>query len=898
MKYMSHDEIRNIWFDFFENKNHTRINSAPLVPINDDSLLWINAGVTPLKKYFDGSEVPNNRRMTSIQKCIRTNDIDNVGITKTHLTFFEMMGNFSVGDYFREEAISYAYELLTSEEYYNIPKELLYVTVYPSDLETKNKWIEVGIDPEHIIPIEGNFWEIGEGPCGPDSEIFFDRGEKFDPKGDAFDKFKKDIDQDRYVEIWNVVFSQYNSKDGVERVNYEELPSKNIDTGAGLERFCTIFQGVDSNFDTDLFKPIINHLEELSDFQYIGQKEFKIIVDHIRTITFALADGANFENTGRGYVLRRLLRRGVRYGKVIGFSQPFMYKLVSEVVSVMKNAYPYLLEKRPYIEMLVLEEEKLFFKTLEAGEKRLRELVKESNDGKISGEEAFKLYDTYGFPFELTVEYLEELGYSVSKEEFDKYMNVQKELARKNVKNTASMANQKQVLLDFKEPSEFVYGIYRLRSNVTAIFSKDKIIDSVDHDTYIALNRTCFYAESGGQVSDTGMIVGNNFKARVLDVFKAPNGQHIHKVKLLAGVISIGDECELVLDRDKRKLTESNHSSVHMLQYALQQVVSHSIKQSGSYVDGDRLRFDFNYSSKVTEDELIKVEDFVNDMINENIIVSTEIMPLSKAKELGAMALFSEKYADMVRVVKIGKSIELCGGTHAINTKDIEKFAICSFESKGSNVYRIEATTGIKIPIVLANHIEPYKNEILRLLMKAKTILDEAKKLDINLDFDVDVETRKLTSYKDVIFYRNELQYVHHEVKLLEKKFKELKQNRALNKLDNYSTDIKKYNNGYSSLIKKVNNKDINSLKTVADGLINNMDKGFIFFANVKDDNSVNFIARSNCSINAGYIVKEASVSSNGNGGGSPTFAQGGGKTTENLDNIFNYIEKEIENAK
>ena len=265
-----------------------------------------------------------------------------------------MMGNFSVGDYFREEAISYAYELLTSEEYYNIPKELLYVTVYPSDLETKNKWIEVGIDPEHIIPIEGNFWEIGEGPCGPDSEIFFDRGEKFDPKGDAFDKFKKDIDQDRYVEIWNVVFSQYNSKDGVERVNYEELPSKNIDTGAGLERFCTIFQGVDSNFDTDLFKPIINHLEELSDFQYIGQKEFKIIVDHIRTITFALADGANFENTGRGYVLRRLLRRGVRYGKVIGFSQPFVYKLVSEVVSVMKNAYPYLLEKRPYIEMLVL----------------------------------------------------------------------------------------------------------------------------------------------------------------------------------------------------------------------------------------------------------------------------------------------------------------------------------------------------------------------------------------------------------------------------------------------------------------------------------------------------------------------------------------------------------------
>ncbi|MBQ2640107.1 MAG: alanine--tRNA ligase [Bacilli bacterium] len=897
MKYMSHDEIRKTWFSFFESKNHTKIDSAPLVPINDDSLLWVNAGVTPLKKYFDGTEVPNNRRMTSIQKCIRTNDIDNVGITKTHLTFFEMMGNFSVGDYFRDEAISYAYELLTSKDYFNIPKDLLYVTIYPSDLETKNKWIEVGMDTTHIIPIEGNFWEIGEGPCGPDSEIFFDRGEKYDPNKDAFEKLKRDQDQDRYVEIWNNVFSQYNAQKGVERQNYKELPSKNIDTGAGLERFCCIFQNVDSNFDTDLFKPIITHLEELTKYQYTGQKEFKIIVDHIRTITFALADGASFENTGRGYVLRRLLRRGVRYGKVVGFSEPFMYKLVSEVIDVMKNAYPYLLEKRPYIESLVLEEEKLFFKTLESGERRLRELVKDSNDGMISGEDAFKLYDTFGFPFELTEEYLSELGFRVSKEEFDKYMKIQKELARKNVKNTTSMASQKQVLLDFKEPSEFVYGIYRLKSKVTAIFSKDKIIDSVDHDTYIALDRTCFYAESGGQVSDTGMIVGDTFKARVLDVFKAPNGQHIHKVKLLTGVISIGDLCELVLDRDERKHTECNHSSVHMLQYALQQVISPTIKQSGSYVDGEKLRFDFTYSNKISDDDLINIERFINDMIGENLIVSTEVMPLEKAKEMGAMALFSEKYSDMVRVVKIGKSIELCGGTHAINTKDIEKIAICSFESKGSNIYRIEATTGSKIPNVLSNYVEPYKNEILRLLMKAKRILDDANKLGINLDFDVDVETKKLTSYKDIIFYRNELQYVHHEVKLLEKKYKDIKQHKALDNLDNYKDNIKEYDNGYSSLIMKVDNKDINSLKTIADSLINNMDKGFIFFANRKDDDSVNFIARSNCFVNAGLIVKDASVSSDGNGGGSPTFAQGGGKNTLNLDKIFNHIEKVLKNG-
>ena len=828
MKYMSHNEIRNLWFKYFESKGHTRINSAPLIPIGDDSLLWVNAGVTPLKKYFDGREVPSNKKMVSIQKCIRTNDIDNVGITKTHLTFFEMMGNFSVGDYFRDEAIEYSYELLTSEDYFGIPKELLYVTIYPNDLESKNKWIEVGLDPTHIVPIEGNYWEIGEGPCGPDSEIFFDRGEKYDKSGDAFDKFKKDIDQDRYVEIWNNVFSQFNAKEGIERSNYEELPSKNIDTGAGFERFCCIFQGVDSNFETDLFKPIIDHLEELSDFDYTGQKEFKIIADHIRAITFALADGASFENTGRGYVLRRLLRRSVRFGKIIGFNEPFMYKLVSEVVDIMKDAYPYLLDKRPIIEALVLKEEKLFFKTLESGEKRLKELVRNSEDGMISGEDAFKLYDTYGFPIELTIEYLEELGYKVSLEEFNKYMNIQKEMARKNIKNTTSMASQKKVLLDFKEPSEFVYGIYRLRSNVIAIFSKDRIVPSVDHDTYIALSRTCFYAESGGQVSDTGMIVGKNFKARVLDVFKAPNGQHIHKVKLLAGVINEGDECELVLDKDNRKHTECNHSSVHILQYALQQVISKDIKQAGSYVDGNKLRFDFTYSSKLSEDELLKVEAFANEMISNHIIVSTEIMPIEKAREIGAMALFSEKYSDMVRVVKVGKSIELCGGTHVINTKDINSFAIYSYESKGSNLYRIEATTGDKIESILSNHIKPYKDEIIRLLMKAKTILDDAKTHNIDLDFDVDIDNRRPSSYKDIIYSRNELQYVHHEVKLLEKKYKDLKQKNALGNISMYSENIKDYGNGISGLIMKVNNEDINNLKAIADTLISKLDKGFI----------------------------------------------------------------------
>ncbi|MBR2677961.1 MAG: alanine--tRNA ligase [Bacilli bacterium] len=893
MKYMTHNDIREMWFKYFVNKGHKIFDSAPLVPINDDSLLWVNAGVTPLKKYFDGSEIPDSRRLVSIQKCIRTNDIENVGITKRHQTFFEMMGNFSVGDYFKEEAIEFSFEMLTSPEYFGIDKDLLYVSVYPDDDVAFDKWVEVGIAEDHIARLEENYWEIGEGPCGPDSEIFFDRGPEFDPDGDALEKFFKDEDQERYVEIWNNVFSQFNSKEGVDRKDYQELPSKNIDTGAGLERWCCIFQGVDSNFETDLFKPIIKHIEELATVPYEGQKEFKIIADHIRAITFAIADGACFENVGRGYVLRRLLRRSVRFGKAIGMESPFMYKIVSDVVDVMKDAYPYLVERRAEVEATVLEEEQLFLKTLEAGERRLKELVEESNDGYISGEEAFKLYDTYGFPFELTEEYLEDLGYRVSKEEFDKYMDAQKELARKNAKNTSAMASQKKVLLDFTEPSEFVYNTYRLKSKVQAIFSKDEMVKSIDHDTYISVERTCFYAESGGQVSDTGMIIGKNFKAHVIDVFKAPNGQHIHKVKLLDGVITVGDECELVIDKDRRKRIESDHSSVHILQYSLQQVVSNTIKQAGSYVDDERLRFDFTYSGKMTDQKILEVEEFANDMIHEDLIVSTEIMPIDKAKKLGAMALFNEKYGDEVRVVKIGKSIELCGGTHASNTKEIGNLAVYSCESKGSNVYRIEAATGPKIEPIIEETIKPYNDEKIKLLMKAREILEEAKKDGMRLEFDVDINDSQPESYKDIIYSKNELQYVHQEVKELEKKYYDLKEKETLQNLDIYREQIKEIN-GVETLIMEVKNKDLNILKSIADTIMNEMKNGFIFLMNVKDDKSINFIAKSNSFVHAGEIVKDASLRSEGNGGGNPKFAQGGGKTASKTKEIVEHIIKVI----
>ena len=893
MKNMSHDEIRETWFRFFTNKGHKVFESAPLVPINDDSLLWVNAGVTPLKKYFDGSEVPESRRIVNIQKCIRTNDIENVGVTKRHQTFFEMMGNFSVGDYFKNEAIGFAFELLTSKEYFDIPKEKIYVTIYTDDVQAKDRWIEVGLDPSHIVPLEENFWEIGEGPCGPDSEIFFDRGEDYDLDGDALEKFKNDEDQERYVEIWNNVFSQFNSKEGVDRKDYKELPSKNIDTGAGLERWCCIFQGVDSNFETDLFKPIIKHIEELSTFEYFGQKEFKVIADHIRAITFALADGACFENVGRGYVLRRLLRRSVRFGKNVGIKCPFMYKIVSDVVDVMKDAYPYLVDKRSQVESLVLDEEKLFLKTLEAGERRLKELVDASDSSEISGEEAFKLYDTYGFPFELTEEYLTEKGFKVSREEFDKYMALQKDLAKKNAKVKSSMASQKKVLLDFKEPSEFVYNTYRLKSKIQAIFSKDEMVDEIDHDTYLSCERTCFYAESGGQVSDTGMIIGKDFKARVVDVFKGPNGQHIHKVRLLDGVIHVGDEVELVLDEDKRKRTEKNHSSVHMLQYALQQTVSSTIHQAGSYVDDERLRFDFTYSGKMTDDKLFEVEDFVNRMIQDEIIVSTEVMPIDKAKKLGAMALFSEKYGDVVRVVKIGKSIELCGGTHTSNTKDIAKFAITSCESKGSNVYRIEAVTGDKIEEALFSIIKPYNDEMVRILMKAKEILEEARHNGMKLEFDVDINNDKPMSYKDIIYNRNELQYVRSEENELEVKYAQMKSKAAVQNLDIYKEHIKTIN-GIDTIIMKVQNKDVDVLKTIIDTLMQDIPNGFILLANVKSDDSVNFISKSTSSISSGDIVKKIAFECGGKGGGNPTFAQGGAKSSEGLDKALEDIEKDI----
>ena len=892
MRKMTSTEIREMWYKFFESKGHKKVPSASLVPINDNSLLWINAGVAPLKKYFDGTLVPDNRRMVNVQKCIRTNDIENVGVTTRHQTFFEMMGNFSIGDYFKEEAIEFAFELLTGKEWFDIPREKLYVTIYTDDDTAFDKWVSVGMLEDHIVRLDGNFWEIGEGPCGPDSEIFYDRGEKYDPNGDALENFKNDKDQDRYVEIWNNVFSQFNAKEGVSREDYQELPSKNIDTGAGLERWACIFQEVDSNFDTDLFVPIIKAIEDLSGVLYNGDVPFKIIADHIRAITNALSDGAIFENVGRGYVLRRLLRRSVRMGKKLGLNEPFMYKLVDTVVNVMGDSYPSLIENQGYVKTLVYEEEELFHKTLAAGERRLLELMENSTDKTISGEDVFKLYDTYGFPYELTLEYLEEKGFTTSKEEFDSYMQEQKKLAKASRKQESNMNIQNEALLNFTEVSEFSYYVYEEKGKVIGLFDNDTSVTSLTKEGYVILDKTCFYAEAGGQVGDTGMITSKNFKARVLDVVKAPNGQHLHKIKLLDGTINLGDDVKCNVDEVRRKKIEANHSSVHLLQHALRTIISDKIHQAGSRVDDTSLRFDFTYTGKILDDKVIEIEDYINELVKQNIDSNTEIMDIEEAKNSGAMALFNEKYGDKVRVVTISESKELCGGTHIKNTSEISRLAIVSVESKGSNVYRIEAVTNDNIENALMEAIKPYNDEKIKLLMKARNIISTAKSEGINLDFDIQIDNKEPMSYADIISERNELEYTQEEVKTLEKLYNQKRQENALSDLSEYYDCIEEIN-GVKAVIMKLEDKDMNILKNIVDALLNKMGTGFIFLANEKGE-SVNFLARSNISLSAGEMVKMAATKSFGNGGGSPTFAQGGGKTTEFLYEIFAEIRDEL----
>ena len=707
MKPLTGQEIRNRWIKFFESKGHKMVPSVSLVPHGDKSLLWVNAGVTGLKKYFDGSEIPSCRRLTNVQKCIRTNDIENVGHTARHHTFFEMLGNFSIGDYFRDEVIPWAFELLTNEEVgFGFPKEKLYITYNPMDKASLDLWIKQGMIPDHMIPLEGNFWQIGEGPCGPDTEMFFDRGEKYDPEHRGVEMLKNDEENDRYIEIWNIVFSQFNAVNGVKREDYKELPSKNIDTGAGLERFACICQETPTNFETDLFLPIIKAVEKLSGKEYAEPNlmSFRVIADHIRCLSFALSDGAIFSNEGRGYVLRRIARRAMRYGQKLGINGPFLSNLVDIVVEKYGEFYPNLIEKKDLVKKMILGEENKFSQTLQIGEKKLKKIVEEK--GSISSEDAFLLYDTYGFPKDLTSEMGLELGAKVDLDNFDALMEEQRKRAKEARGQIDSFKKQSKDLMAFKEHSEFRYDVEESKTKALGLFKDGVRVSSLDEEGEVIFGETPFYAEMGGQVSDKGFVYGEGFEGEIVNVSKAPNGQHLHEIVMKYGTIKEGDEVKIVLDKDRRHLIERNHSATHLLHSALGNVLGEHVDQRGSFVNEEYLRFDYSAPKKMSDEDLLALQREVNAKIEEGIEEVTEVLPIEEAKKKGAEMEFAEKYGDTVRVVEFGEySKEFCGGTHVKNTSEIGLFLIKSDEAISSGVRRIEAITSLGAYSYLNNRL-------------------------------------------------------------------------------------------------------------------------------------------------------------------------------------------------
>lgn len=900
MKKLTGNQIIRMYIEFFKERGHSEVESASLIPHDDPTVLWINAGVTPLKKYFDGTLVPQNRRMTSCQKCIRTGDIESVGRTARHHTFFQMLGNFSVGDYFKKEALTWAFELLTNPKYFDIDKDKLYMTIYPNDTEAYNLWISLGVSKDHIIKLRNNYWEIGEGPSGPDSEIFYDRGPKYDPDKQGIKLLEKEIENDRYIEIWNNVFSQYNAIEGVPREQYEELPSKNIDTGMGVERMACIIQQTETNYETDLFMPIMRKIEEIVLIKYLGQMEYKVIADHIRTLTFALSDGASFENYGRGYVLRRLLRRASRMGRKLNISRTFMASLVDVVVDTYKEIYPELEQNRNKIKELITKEEELFQKTLLQGEKRLEEIFQNSKNKKISGEDAFKLYDTYGYPIELTEECASEKGFKVDIEGFKKYMEFQKDQARRNRKVDASMNIQNELLLNYKEKSNFI-GYEKLGSKtyIQAIIKNDKFVNKCNTECYIFLQDNPFYAESGGQVSDKGYLKNNSCKLEVLDVIKCPNKQHLLKVKVLEGIIIKGEGIITQVDKKTRESICRNHSSVHLLQKTLQEKLGNEVHQAGSRVDENTFRFDFSYRGRLSDNLIALIEEEVNKKVEANIETKIEYLPLDEAKGKGAMALFEDKYDDIVRVVSMGNSVELCGGTHVSNTKDIDKIAILSIENKGSDTYRIEGTTSENISKELKKIVKPHTDEITKLLSKTKNIVNQAKKDQIDLDFDFEINPQVLDSYKDVIYYKEQLDRLKLSVKKLEKEYKEELTNKSINNIDDIIKN-KEVINGNNVIIVITKDYEVSILKQLVDNITNTLENSFVLLANQNKTN-VNIICKTNINnpnIHCGNIVKDICLKCKGNGGGNQFFAQGGGSDAKDLSKHLKELKETLNNIK
>lgn len=857
MKYLSGQQIRMMWLEFFKSKGHHVEKGASLIPYKDPSLLWINSGVAALKKYMDGSEVPPSRRITNVQKSIRTNDIDNVGYTARHQTFFEMLGNFSIGDYFKKEAIAFAYEILTSEKYFAMPKEKLYFTYNPIDQETHKLWLDQGVEESHLIPLEGNYWEIGEGPAGPNTEVFFDRGEKYDEKHLGVKLLQEEIENDRYIEIWGIVFSQYNAVPGTPRSEYKELPSKNIDTGAGLERIASVLQETESNFETDLFMPIIKEVEKIADKPYKKSylTAYRVIADHIRAVTFALGDGEIFSNEGRGYVLRRLIRRATRFAKQIGITKPFMYSLVKVVISIYDEFYPEYKAKQSHIENMIKAEEEKFLETLTTGEALLRDMI--AGKKELSGKDAFKLYDTFGFPIDLTKEICAENNVKVDEESFAVEMEKQKERARNARSDEQSMHKQSKDLLEFITPSKFFYEETPIDGVVIGLFKDGDKVDEITDEGEVILDQTNFYAESGGEVADHGYLRNDKCVAKVVNVQKAPNKQNLHFVKLEKGSLKVGDKLHLELDVNERELTKRNHSATHLLQAALEKVLGDHIKQMGSFVSSEYMRFDFTHYSKITSEQLKAIEEEVNRLISLAIPSDIKVMNIEDANKLGAKAFFSEKYGDEVRVVAFGKeSIEFCGGCHVKNTADIGVFVIESESSIASGVRRIQGRSSVggykllkeREDVLLSICEQIGANSISEAKERTASLLNKLNELD-----------KKLGSLMDKISHAN-----------------------AQSAADEFE-DIK----GYKVLVKYFENASMDNINSIGDDLKVKFPNYALMLVGGKDGELpiAIFVGGKALDNNkAGDLVREIARILGGGGGGRPNMANGKGRLLSKLE--------------
>ena len=866
MKYMTGNEIRKAYLDFFESKKHLKLHSFSLVPENDPSLLLIGAGMAPLKPYFTGKLVPPSYRVTTSQKCIRTGDIDNVGRTARHHTFFEMLGNFSFGDYFKKEAITWAWEFLT--EVLELDTNKLYVTVYPEDEEAYDIWHNiVGLADERIFKLEDNFWEIGEGPCGPDSEIFYDLGPE---RGCGKPTCNVGCDCDRYLEIWNLVFTQFNkTKDG----SYEPLEKKNIDTGAGLERLASVIQQKESNFETDLLFPIMQRVIDVCRGDYNNKEQkiaVKVIGDHIRAVTMMIGDGILPSNEGRGYVLRRILRRAVRFGRVLGIEEAFLADLVDIVIDMYKEAYPELAERKELIKTVIATEEAQFSATLAQGLELLNAMIEDADGtGVLAGEKVFKLYDTFGFPVELTEEIVQEHGMTIDHDGFDKAMKAQQERARAaRAKVSAKVATPDTTGLD---QSALVKDENAVNARVVLIGIDGAAVERAEKDTAITiiLDKTPFHAEGGGQIGDTGYITGPSGKAEVTDTKSLANGLTYMIAIVTEGSLAKGDEVGITVDKVRNLDIARNHTATHLLQAALRKVLGTHVNQAGSLVTPERLRFDFTHFSPMTNEELAEVEKEVNRQIMKNVDLEIEEMPVDDAIKKGAMALFGEKYGDIVRVVNVpGFSCELCGGSHVPNTSVIGSFRIVGESGTGTGIRRIEAVTG------KAAHERAVADAVL--LQEAATLL-KSKEADIPAKIE-----QLLTALKEA-----------------EREIAQLSHKLATSSLDDILA-AKEEIHGVSVTAASVTADSAEGLRDMADMVLDKVG-GIVLLGAVQGD-KVSFVCKVDKELtkqgyHAGKIVKAAAVAAGGGGGGRPDMAQAGGKDPQKLEEALKAGKEAVQGA-